>query len=196
MSSSQLFLSYYFTTRILVLKFVNKGVFFEEIQDSHFSRNRDILVLTSLNLEKNGLILMSSVLQWKRVIIWTEKSVFYCKKGGSFWTKKSVFYHDKGVGLSWKVSVLLHKRGSFSNWRTRMGTTFSSEWGSGGEAGSFIFTCMSFVDRSNLSCWLRCMTVWLATRDCSLCEFVHIWPQQYVLTSPITNRYSPCQLAV
>ncbi len=33
-------LSYYFTTRILVLKFVNKGVFYEEIQDSHFLRKR------------------------------------------------------------------------------------------------------------------------------------------------------------
>ncbi len=32
--------SYYFTTRILVLKFVNKGVFFEEFQDSHFPRKR------------------------------------------------------------------------------------------------------------------------------------------------------------
>ncbi len=28
------------TTRILVLKFVNKGVFFEEIQDSDFPRKR------------------------------------------------------------------------------------------------------------------------------------------------------------
>ncbi len=33
-------LSYYFITRILVLKFANKGVFFEEIQDSHFPRKR------------------------------------------------------------------------------------------------------------------------------------------------------------
>ncbi len=35
---SQLPHSYCFTTRILVLKFANKGVFFEEIQDSHFPR--------------------------------------------------------------------------------------------------------------------------------------------------------------
>ncbi len=35
---SQLPHSYYFITRILVLKFVNKGVFFEEIQDWHFPR--------------------------------------------------------------------------------------------------------------------------------------------------------------
>ncbi len=32
--------SYYFTTCILVLKFANKGVFLEEIQDSHFPRKR------------------------------------------------------------------------------------------------------------------------------------------------------------
>ncbi len=36
----QLSHSYYFTTRIIVLKFANKGVFFEEIQDSHFPRKR------------------------------------------------------------------------------------------------------------------------------------------------------------
>ncbi len=32
--------SYYFTTPILVLKFANKGLFFEEIQDLHFPRKR------------------------------------------------------------------------------------------------------------------------------------------------------------
>ncbi len=37
---SQLPHSYYFTTRILVLKFANKGVYFEEIQDLHFPRKR------------------------------------------------------------------------------------------------------------------------------------------------------------
>ncbi len=51
---SQLPYSYYFTTRILVLKFVNKGVFLEEIQDSHFPRNGVMLILTSMNVEKKG----------------------------------------------------------------------------------------------------------------------------------------------
>ncbi len=41
-----------------------------------------------------------------------------------------MFYHEKGVVSNWKVSVLPQKRGLFSNWRIRMGTTFSSEWGS------------------------------------------------------------------
>ncbi len=40
MDSAQLPHSYYFTTRILVLKFMNKGVFFQNIQDSHFLRKR------------------------------------------------------------------------------------------------------------------------------------------------------------
>ncbi len=40
MGKSQLPHSYYFTIRILVLKFANKGVFFVEIQDSHFPRKR------------------------------------------------------------------------------------------------------------------------------------------------------------
>ncbi len=50
---------------------------------------------------------------------------------GSFWTEKSEFYHEKGVVWAEK-SMFCHKKGSFSNWRTRMGTTFSSEWGSWG----------------------------------------------------------------
>ncbi len=40
MGPPQLPHSYYFTTGILVLKLLNKGVFFEEIQDSHFPRKR------------------------------------------------------------------------------------------------------------------------------------------------------------
>ncbi len=39
-STPQLPYSYYFTTLILVLKFTNKGVFFKEIQDSHFPGKR------------------------------------------------------------------------------------------------------------------------------------------------------------
>ncbi len=39
-SHPQLPHSYYFTICILVLKFANKGVFFEEIQDLHFPRKR------------------------------------------------------------------------------------------------------------------------------------------------------------
>ncbi len=75
---------------------------------------------------------MSHVLLWKRGFIWAEKSVFYCKKGVYLGLKSQVFYRKKGVVLSWKVSVLPQKRASFSNWRTRMGITFSSEWGSRG----------------------------------------------------------------
>ncbi len=132
MHMSKLSHSYCFTTCILVLKFKNKWVFFEEIKESHFPRKGGILVLTSVNLEKKGVILMSSVLPWKGGFIWAKKSVFYSKKRRSSWTEKSVLYREKGVVLSWKVSALTQKRGSFSNWRTRMGTTFSSEWGSRG----------------------------------------------------------------
>ncbi len=124
--------SYYFITCILVLKFVNKGLFVEEIQDSHFSRKGCILVLTSMNLEKKGLFFMSSVLPWKGGSLGLKSQIFTAKKEvhfglksqcfitkkGSFWAEKSVYYHKK--------------RGAFSNWRTRMGTIFSSEWGSRG----------------------------------------------------------------
>ncbi len=87
------------------------------------------MVLTSLNLEKNWLILMSSVLPWKRGFIWAEKSVFYHKKRVHFWLKSQCFIEKKGLFWAEKC-VLPQKRVSFSNWRTRMGTTFSSEWGS------------------------------------------------------------------
>ncbi len=91
--------SYYFITRILVLKFVNKGVFFEEIQDSNFPRKRGILVLTSMNLEKR-VVFDVHCFTMKRGFIWTEKSGFYCKKRDSFWTEKSLFYREKEVILS------------------------------------------------------------------------------------------------
>ncbi len=54
--------SYYFTTPILFLKFANKGVFFEEIEDSHFPRKRGYFGTHLREFGKKGLILMSSVL--------------------------------------------------------------------------------------------------------------------------------------
>ncbi len=94
MSTPQLPHSYYFTTRILVLKFTKKGVFMGKIQDSHFPRKREYF----MNVDKKGLILMSSILLWKWGFIWAEKSVFCWKKGLIF---------------DWKVSVLSWKRGCF-----------------------------------------------------------------------------------
>ncbi len=117
--------SYYFTTRILVLKFANEGVFFEEIQDLHFPRKNGYFSTHLLEVGEKGVNCDVQCITGKRVFIWVEKSVFYLKKGGSFWTEKSVFYGERGVVLSLKVSVLPQKRGSFSNWRTSMGTTFS-----------------------------------------------------------------------
>ncbi len=95
---------YYFTTRILVLKF-DKGVFLWESKIRIFLEKGDILVLTSLNLEKKGLILMSSVLPWKRGFIWAEKPVCYYKKGlihfglksQCFIVKKRLFWVEKSV---------------------------------------------------------------------------------------------------
>ncbi len=130
LSTSQLPHSYYFTTCILVLKFTNKGVFFEEIQDSHSPRKRGYFGTHLLEFGIKGDNFHFQCFTLKKGFIWADNWVFYHKKRGSFWTEKSVFYHEKRVVLSWKVSVLQQKRGSFSNWRTRIGTTFSSEWGS------------------------------------------------------------------
>ncbi len=84
--------SYYFTTPILVLKK------FEEIQDSHFPRKGGILVLASVNLEKKGLILMSSI---------------YCENGGSFGLKSQCFTAKKGVNFELKSQCFIAKKGSF-----------------------------------------------------------------------------------
>ncbi len=124
--------SYYFTTRILVLKFENKGVFFEEIQDSYFPTKRGYFGTRLLEFGEKGVFFMSSVLPWKGDSFGLKSQCFTAKKGFILdW--KAVFYREKGVVLSWKVSVLPQKRGSFSNWKTGIGTIFSSEWGSRGK---------------------------------------------------------------
>ncbi len=63
MADPQLPHSYYFTTSILVLKVMNKGVYFEEIQDLHFPRKKGYFG-THLGEfgEKGVLTLMSNVL--------------------------------------------------------------------------------------------------------------------------------------
>ncbi len=108
--------SYYFTTRILVLKFANKGVFLEEMQDSHFLIKRgyfgthlhefgekgvnfDVQCFTvkkrvylgwkvSVLLEKRegNFRLKSQCFIAKKRSFWAEKSVFCCKKEGHFQT--------------------------------------------------------------------------------------------------------------
>ncbi len=85
------------STHILVLKFVNKGVFFAEIQDSHFSRKRRYFgthlhefAVKGDNVDVQCFTMKKSVhLGWKVSAL--------PQKGGSFWTEKSVFYHEKGV---------------------------------------------------------------------------------------------------
>ncbi len=95
---SQLSQAYYFTTCILVLKFMNKGIFFEEIQDLHFPQKRGYFGTHLCKFGEKGLFLMSSVLPWKGGFIWAEKSLFNAKKG---------------FILDWKVSILSWKRGRF-----------------------------------------------------------------------------------
>ncbi len=54
-----------------------------------------ILVLTSVNFDKKGLIFMSSVLLWKMGFIWAEKSMFSAKKGVHFGLKSQCFITKK-----------------------------------------------------------------------------------------------------
>ncbi len=137
--SAQLTHSYYFSTHTLVLKFVNKGVFFEEIQDSHFPKKKGYFGTHLLECGEKGVNVDVQCFTVKRGFIWAEKSVFYCKRGGSPWTEKSVFYREKGVDLSWKV-CLATTNGVIFKRRTRIGITFSSEWGSWGLV--YLYGCL------------------------------------------------------
>ncbi len=92
--------SYYFTTRILVLKFANKGVFFEEIQDSHFPRKMGYFGTHLREFGEKG-VNFDEVFYCENGDSFLLKSqCFTAKKGGSFSTEKSVFYCKKGVVLS------------------------------------------------------------------------------------------------
>ncbi len=101
--------SYYFTTGILVLKFVNKGVFLEEIQDSHFPRKRGYFRTHLREFGENGFNFDVQCFTMKKGLHLSWKVSVLSKKRGSFWTEKSVFYHEKGVILSEKFSVLPQK---------------------------------------------------------------------------------------
>ncbi len=101
--------SYYFTLCILVLKFTNKGYFFDEIQDSHFPRKRrcfgtlwiwrkrvnfDVQCFTVKKGCSFGL--KSQCFTAKKGIHFELKSQCFIMKKGSFWAEKSVFCHKKG----------------------------------------------------------------------------------------------------
>ncbi len=106
---SQLSHSYYFTTRILVLKVVNKWVFFKKIQDLHFPRK--VYFGTHLcEFGEKGLFFKLSVLPWKGGFIWVDKSVFYHKKGAHFGLKSQCFITKKGLFWAEKL-VFCHKKG-------------------------------------------------------------------------------------
>ncbi len=105
--------SYYFAKHILVLKFLNKGIVFEEIQDSHFPRKSGYF---GTHLHEFG------------------------EKGVIFYVQ--CFTVKRGVHLGGKVSVLLRKRGRFElksrvlpqkgvifKLENKDGYHFSSEWG-------------------------------------------------------------------
>ncbi len=98
-TSSQLPHSYYFITHILVLKFTNKGVFFEEIQDSHFLRKRGYFGTHLREFgEKGGNF---------------DVQCFTMKRGGSFGLKVCVLPQKKGVHLGLKSQCFIAKRGQF-----------------------------------------------------------------------------------
>ncbi len=97
----QLPYSYYFNTCILVLKFLNKGVFFEEIQDSHFPRK--------IKRRYFG----THLLKFREQGVNFDVQCFIVKRGGSFGLKSQCFTTKRGFILDWKISVLSRKRGRF-----------------------------------------------------------------------------------
>ncbi len=105
--------SYYFTTCILVLKFVNKGVFLEDIQDLHFPRKRGYFGTHLLEFGEKTVNFDVQCFTVKKGVHLRWKVSVLSQKEGSFWTKQSVFYSEKGVVLSWKVVFCCKKGGHF-----------------------------------------------------------------------------------
>ncbi len=109
--------SYYFTTPILILKFVNKGIFCEEIQDSHFPRKRGYF---GTHLREFGEKMVNFDVQ-----------CFTVKMGVHLGWKVSVLPQKRGFILHWKVSVWSRKRGCFELksqcFVTKMGVIFKQE---------------------------------------------------------------------
>ncbi len=102
--------SYYFTSRIIVLKFANKGVFFEEIQDLHFHRKRGYF---STHLREFGEKRVNFDVQCftvkKKVHLGWKVKCFTAKMGVHFGLKSQVFYCLKGVVLRRKVCFTAKK---------------------------------------------------------------------------------------
>ncbi len=100
MVSAQLPHSYYFTTRILVLKFVNKRVFFEEIQDLHSPRKRGYFGTHLHEFGGKGVNCDVQCFTVKRGVHLDRNVSVLPQKRRSFWNEKSVFYHENMVILS------------------------------------------------------------------------------------------------
>ncbi len=82
----------YFTKRILVLKFVNKGVFFEEIQDSHFPSKRGYFGAYLCEFGEKGVIFYVQCFTVKRVVHFGLTSQrFTSRKGFHFGLKSQCF---------------------------------------------------------------------------------------------------------
>ncbi len=100
-NGAQLPHSYYFTTRILVLKFVNKRELFEEIQDLHFPRKRGYFGTHLLEFgekEVNFDVQCFTVKKWGSFRL--KSQCFISKKVVHFGLKSQCFYGEKGVVLS------------------------------------------------------------------------------------------------
>ncbi len=91
--------SYYFTTRVLVLKFANKGVFFEEIHDSYFPRKRGYFGTYLCEFGEKGVNF--------------DVQCFAVKMGGSFGLKSQSFIAKKGVRFGLKSLCFIAKKVSF-----------------------------------------------------------------------------------
>ncbi len=160
--------SYYFTTRILVLTFVNKGIFFEEIQDSHFLRKRRYFGTHLREFGGKCVIFYVQHFTVKRGVHLGWQVRVYHKKGVHFGLKSPCFIAKKGY-FELKSQRFATKGGSFSNWRTRTGTIFSSEWGSWGVARSWLFLYKGCYKTSLKSCTSHFTPLILLVQGVLLC---------------------------
>ncbi len=91
--------SYYFTTCILVLKLANKGIFLEEIQDSHFPRKMGYFSIhlrdcgeKGVNFDVQFFTVKKGVhLGWKSIVLPQKKEVHFELKSQCFIAKRRSF---------------------------------------------------------------------------------------------------------
>ncbi len=136
--------SHYFTTCIPVLKFVNKGVFFEEIQDSIFPRKTGYFGTHLHQFGEKGVIFDVQCFTMKRGVHLDWKVSVLPQKRGLILDRKVIVLSQKRSHFELKSQCFAAKKGVLFKLENKDGYHFFSEWGSRGwELDKF--HCLSWI---------------------------------------------------